>query len=456
MIGIGINITKRAQVAPQESRDYAKRVATGSGAILNSGETTRIYKFLLSEGLLTASQLIYDANAGLVQRTDGVLKYIRTAFDLSVNANNLDGSSTATVQPRLVGGIAPNSKYAASNQNGESRYFTHTPISFAANVGWSVTAVINLGGVSSDVTSDLCGDNGNCKIGFQIFTSGTKRYQFYNDAGTGVSGTSDKINKLLGKNNVLTVTAAGDGTVKFYANGSLDDTVTIVSSAKFERFLFGRIGSFFGKANYYRIQSGAMTATQVASEAAFLAGLYPEMDSVLIGTKTIASRNFEAVCSSTGTVIPNLNTQVQWAAGTSGWCYHNGATPDTAKPESGAIYGKLYNKAARNVIVANPPSGWHVATEAELTTLAALGGNALKYAGNDYWTTTGGTNTTGFTALGGSSRNADGTFNAIKNTASFWCADSDKVLIINHDSDTATISAVTSVNDGHSIRLVKN
>jgi uncharacterized protein (TIGR02145 family) len=92
----------------------------------------------------------------------------------------------------------------------------------------------------------------------------------------------------------------------------------------------------------------------------------------------------------------------------------------------------------------------------ELTTLAALGGNALKYGGTDYWATTGGTNSTGFTALGGSSRNADGTFNTIKETASFWCADSDKILTISHNSDTATIGAVVSVNDGHSIRLIKN
>jgi len=436
--------------------NYNARVAAGGGTVLSEPTILSIYQFLQQQNLLPSSQLIYDANTGLVQRTDGVLKYIRTAFDLSPSLNNLDGSATATTQPRLIGGIAPNSKYAASNQNGEARYFTHTAINFASNIGWSVTAIINLAGVSSDLTSDLCGDNGNCRIGFQIFTAGTKRYQFVNAVGTGVSGTSDKANKLLGKNNVLTVTAAGDGTVKFYVNGILDDIVTIVSSAKFERFLFGRIGNFFGKANYYRIQSGAMTATQVASEAAFLAGLYPEMDSVTIGSKIVASRNFEAVCSSNGTVIPNLNTQVQWAAGTSGWCYHNGATPDTAKPESGAIYGKLYNKAGRDVIVANPPSGWHVATEAELTALAALGGNALKYAGTDYWTTTGGTNTTGFTALGGSSRKADGTFNTIKNTASFWCADSDKVLTISHDSDTATVGAVVSVNDGHSIRLIKN
>ena len=113
-----------------------------------------------------------------------------------------------------------------------------------------------------------------------------------------------------------------------------------------------------------------------------------------------------------------------WTPGTAAWCYPKDATPSDVY-----LGGKLYNKAARNVIIANPPAGYHVATEAELTALAALGGNALKYAGTDYWATTGGTNTTGFTALGLASRKADGSFNTYKNTASFWCADSDRPLL---------------------------
>ena len=49
-----------------------------------------------------------------------------------------------------------------------------------------------------------------------------------------------------------------------------------------------------------------------------------------------------------------------------------------------------------------------------------------------------------------------GSFNTYKNTASFWCADSDKVLVLSHDSNTASVEAVASVNDGHSIRLIKD
>ncbi len=126
----------------------------------------------------------------------------------------------------------------------------------------------------------------------------------------------------------------------------------------------------------------------------------------------------------------------------------------------GAIYGKLYNGYARSLIVTdiatNGSWGYHVSTEAELTTLAANGGYALKKEGTDYWTTTGGTNFTGFTALGSATRSdVDGTFTTLKNSSAYWCADSDKVLLLNHADNTATITVVDK-KYGSSIRLVKD
>lgn len=82
--------------------------------------------------LIDNTVLLWTPQAGLKIREDGVLKYVRTGYDMSPESsaplfpsNNLDGSATASQQPRLVGGIAPNSKVAASNQSGESRKFTH-------------------------------------------------------------------------------------------------------------------------------------------------------------------------------------------------------------------------------------------------------------------------------------------------------------------------------------------
>ena len=410
--------------------------------------------------LIDDTVLLWTPQAGLKIREDGILKYVRTGYDMSPESsaplfpsNDLDGSETASQQPRLVGGIAPNSKPAASNQNGESRFFTHTPISFAAGDAWSVTFVIKsfgldkirqyvLGTRSTDINNKIRISNDNT---IWLHSSG------------GVETTVCE-NFTSNKNIVITIVSEGGNTIS-YVNGALNMTVaTIPTDIIFSHVFSDRTSlsfPFYGSISAYIIQSTALTPTQVASLHTTLRGLYPEIESVDIGGKTVASRNFEAVASSDGTVIADGNTTANWTLGTAAWCYHNGATPDTPNFDNGAIYGKLYNKAARDVIVANPPSGWHVATEAELTALAVSGGNALKYGGTDYWATTGGTNTTGFTALGGSSRNADGSFNTIKETASFWCADSDKVLLLNHDDNTATIVAATA-NQGHSIRLIKD
>jgi uncharacterized protein (TIGR02145 family) len=398
-------------------------------------------------------ELFWLSDNPAIVRTDGILKYYREGLD-AFNTNDLDGSKTASLQPRLVGGIAPNSKVAAANLNGESRYFTHPEIKFEADEAWSMTLVFEWDGKTGS-SIRLLGDDENLLSNLFLAIGNENDIKIRNANGSLVllkSSFFDYAKKIT-----LTVTSSGSNELKSYINGNIERTNSYSTDGGFVfKELFRSFHNYSNvKISAYHIASVALTPEQVAAEHALLSSLYPEIESVEIGSKTVASRNFEAVASLNGTVIPNLTTQAAWSAGTSGWSYHNGATPDTPNPDNGAIYGKLYNKAARDVIIANPPEGWHVATEAELTALAALGGNALKYTGTSYWSTTGGTNTTGFTALGGSSRNADGTFNTIKETASFWCADSDKVLLLNHADNTATIASAAA-NEGHSIRLVKD
>ncbi len=74
------------------------------------------------------------------------------------------------------------------------------------------------------------------------------------------------------------------------------------------------------------------------------------------------------------------------------------------------------------------PSGWHVPTDGEFTTLTAfLGGDAvaggkLKEAGSAHWAApnTGGTNSSGFTALGAGNTDLNGNFYNLTNYAYFW------------------------------------
>ena len=289
---------------PPLAKAYTDRVTAGSGIVLSASTVIAIYQFLSQQALYTGTELLFDANSGMVQRIDGVLKYVRTAFDLSANDNDLDGSSTATFQPRLVGGIAPNSKYAASNQNGEARYFTHTPISFAAGDAWSVSLVTKFDGTSQAVHS-MIGSSPNVDFGFK---NGTNVFWFRNTNG-GAFVSALPISNLIGKKTKITLVANGLGLLSIYVNGVFFESISIATNITLSRFFYGSVGTTYihnGLINYYRIQSGAMTAAQVLSESTFLSTLYPEVESIIIGTQTWATRNFEAVCTPMGNVIPEM------------------------------------------------------------------------------------------------------------------------------------------------------
>lgn len=582
-------------------RDYLLRVDTATGTTDEQGakDLKAMYEFLEDEGLLDNTELLYLANAGMVQRTDGVLKYVRTAFDASNDDRDLDGSATASQQPRLVGGIAPNSKVAAANLNGESRFFTHPEISFTANQAWSVSTLINF--TSKTDNSGIYGGNTNLFNVRLIGTTGVIRI-FYG-ASNYITGVS--VHEFLGKTALLTLTY-NNGELKVYINGLIKHTVALSFAISLNALNAINItGTVPQNQNYlaHHIQSSALTAEQALALYNQLSSMYPEIESTTIGTQTWATRNFEAVATPLGNVIANVtengavekitqpfnllssftrvdtNTTISdsdtFAVGPSGgggvfsgniltagkyyrvkysgnisngnavlfqgtnpatrvqisteqsggfsfniifkasastqlniylrntlansttdvseisiqelnwsnateiynavyaatagdaatkeyaalkeaaaWAYHNNSV------DLGAVYGKIYNGYGKDLLVDDIALqgswGYHVATEAELTTLATNGGYALKYEGTDYWTTTGGTNTTGFTALGGGTRSdVDGSFSTIKDTTAFWCADSDKVLLLNHADNTATITAVDKMYGAY-VRLVED
>lgn len=134
---------------------------------------------------------------------------------------------------------------------------------------------------------------------------------------------------------------------------------------------------------------------------------------VTIGTQTWMAENLKVTKYRNGDPIPNITVNSTWAALTSGaYCWYNNSAPNKT------IYGALYNWYAvvdsRNLA----PTGWHIPTDAEWTTLTtSLGGESvsggkLKEAGTTHWISpnTGATNSSGFTALPGGFRVKDDRF----------------------------------------------
>ena len=145
--------------------------------------------------------------------------------------------------------------------------------------------------------------------------------------------------------------------------------------------------------------------------------------SVLIGAQYWMEKNLEVTTYRNGDPIPYVTDATAWAALTTGaWCYYNN------DPANGSLYGKLYNWYAVNDPRGLAPTGWHVPTDDEWTTLSnTLGGDAvaggkMKVAGTTRWTTpnTGATNESGFAGLPGGNRASLGSFNNVGFYGYWW------------------------------------
>jgi len=149
---------------------------------------------------------------------------------------------------------------------------------------------------------------------------------------------------------------------------------------------------------------------------------------VKIGTQTWMVENLKVTRYRNGDTIPNVNDGTEWNNLTTGaFCdYENTAS-------NSAVYGKLYNWYAvadsRNIA----PTGWHVPSDVEWTTLTTflggevVAGGKLKEKGTTHWLSLneGATNETGFTALPAGRRSTDGSFSPLGYSAHFWSSTED-------------------------------
>jgi uncharacterized protein (TIGR02145 family) len=135
------------------------------------------------------------------------------------------------------------------------------------------------------------------------------------------------------------------------------------------------------------------------------------------------AENLKTTKYSSGDPISNVTDGTAWSNLTTGaYCDYNDSLGNST------TYGKLYNwytvADSRNVC----PTGWHVSTDVEWTTLITYLGGELVAGGKlkencaTNWQSpnTGATNATGFTALPGGYRYDDGTFQSIGYSGFWW------------------------------------
>jgi uncharacterized protein (TIGR02145 family) len=144
---------------------------------------------------------------------------------------------------------------------------------------------------------------------------------------------------------------------------------------------------------------------------------------VTIGSQVWMVENLKTTKYNDGTAIPSVTDSSEWASLTTpGYCWYNN---DAASYKT--TYGALYNWYTVNTGKLCP-TGWHIPSDAEWTTLTTylggdtLAGGKLKEAGTAHWSSpnVGASNQSGFTALPGGFRYYDGSFGNIRVWGNWW------------------------------------
>lgn len=181
---------------------------------------------------------------------------------------------------------------------------------------------------------------------------------------------------------------------------------------------------------------------------------------VKIGHQVWMAENLRTTKYNDGTAIKLLPDYDLWETETGGaFCYYmNNA--DNKNP-----FGGLYNFAAVKTGKLCP-DGWHVPVLEEWQALTRylndIPGAKLKEKGTTNWVknATNANNETGFTALPGGHRYASGNFSSFGNQGSWWTktkkSEAEAYHIVIHDYTSLVPSYVSKVNDGRSVRCVRD
>jgi uncharacterized protein (TIGR02145 family) len=246
-------------------------------------------------------------------------------------------------------------------------------------------------------------------------------------AATNTSPISAQLNGTVNSNYLSTIVTFEYGITTSYGNTS-NATQSLVTGSTNANVNTIITGLTFGTTYHYRITAVNSLGTDYGSDMTFKAmSSVADMDGnvyyvITIGTQIWIEENLKTTRYKDGTNIPLVTDYVAWANLSPGFCWYNNneaSYKDT--------YGALYNWYTVNTGKLCP-TGWHVPTDADWTTLInylggeIVAGGKLKEIGTTHWTTpnTGATNQDGFLALPGGYRDFDGTFFYIGNVGNWW------------------------------------
>jgi len=174
---------------------------------------------------------------------------------------------------------------------------------------------------------------------------------------------------------------------------------------------------------------GSVNATGTITVTVFTCGTNTVSDidgntynTVTLGSQCWITGNLKTSRYRNGDLIPSGFNNTDWGNLTTGgrsWWNNDSTTYEIP-------YGNLYNWYAVEDSRGLCPTGWHVPSDGEWTTMTNFlspdAANKLKSTGTDYWSATnaGVTNVTGFSAIGNGARYFNGDFISLKVNGYVW------------------------------------
>jgi uncharacterized protein (TIGR02145 family) len=231
--------------------------------------------------------------------------------------------------------------------------------------------------------------------------------------------------------------------------------------------------SSLGSAWYRRLNSGNATAHRGSGNATHGFSLRfiedPTCPNCIahdlppIGTQVWTGCDANIKVYNNGDAIPQITNTALWGSTTTGaWCYYNN------DPSTEAEYGILYNWYALDDTRGIAPSGYHVPTDAEWTTLTtflggeSVAGGKMKEEGTCHWDSpnSGATNSSNFTAFGGGYRFGGGNFSVLGSKSGWWSSTEGSSTGAWSRSLFSNTGTVSRNNDGKTtglkLRFIKN
>jgi uncharacterized protein (TIGR02145 family) len=185
---------------------------------------------------------------------------------------------------------------------------------------------------------------------------------------------------------------------------------------------------------------------------------------IFIGAREWMAENLNSSIYRNGASIPTNLDDIAWSSTTNGaWAYANNE-PDNACP-----YGKLYNWYACMDSRGLCPTGWHIPSLDEWSTLAYatdFAGIALKSVGTIqsgtglwYESIISGNNNLGFSAIPGGIRNVNGSFGSIGYFGNYWSSSTGGPvysLVLGYNDPYAFLYDNSMESEGLSVRCLRD